>query len=417
MTPPSSGQPQDLSGWLSYLESIHPASIDMGLDRIRLVYERLDLDLHRSQVITVAGTNGKGTTCAMIEQGLMQAGQTTAVYSSPHLLDYRERVRVNHQLLSAQSHCDAFSRVEKARGDITLTYFEFGTLAALVLMAEAKPDYLILEVGLGGRLDAVNIIDADIAVITTIGLDHQEYLGTDREQIGVEKAGILRHNKVAVIGEPHPPVALIDVVKHMTTQAYWQGTSFRYQLQADAFVWQSDSGLEITSRVPHIPAPNAATALKVLELTEHLSALDVDLLFEQVRVPGRCQLLSRKPDVLVDVAHNTQAVSYLCEQLRLRHWRKLHLVVGMLKDKDIEGCLNLLRPFEPNWYLADLEGPRAASATTLASYLHENDNISTFDNVKSALAGAKAAADEDDLILVFGSFVTLAAVLEPEHDG
>lgn len=408
-------QPQDLSGWLSYLESIHPATIDMGLERVRVVFERLRLDFSGSQIITVAGTNGKGTTCAMVEQGLMLAGKSTAVYSSPHLLDYRERVRINNTMLPEQAHCQAFAIVEQARGDISLTYFEFGTLAALVLIAQRQPEYLILEVGLGGRLDAVNIVDARIAVITTIGLDHQDYLGTDTEQIGAEKSGILRQGCLAVIGEPQPPRSVIAAVASNAAGAYWQGREFSYQTDGRQFSWRSDTGLSLTGPLPAIPPANAATAIKVLELTGQLEMIDVAGLLRQVSVPGRCQLLSSKPDVLVDVAHNPQAVTYLCEQLKMRSWQRLHLVVGMLRDKDIGGCFELLVPFKPSWYLADLDGPRAATAETLASYLFEQDNVFTFDNVRSAYQQACSDAAEDDVVLVFGSFLTLAEVMESDN--
>lgn len=408
-------QPQDLSGWLTYLESIHPSSIDMGLERVRLVFERLCLDFSHSQIITVAGTNGKGTTCAMIEQGLMLAGKSTAVYSSPHLFDYRERVRINNAMLSEQSHCQAFSLVEQARGDISLTYFEFGTLAAMVQIAQSQPDYVILEVGLGGRLDAVNIVDADIAVITTIGLDHQEYLGTDKEQIGAEKSGILRQGCMAVIGEPQPPRSLIEAVARNAASAYWQGREFSYQIDAQQFTWRGDSGVSRTGPLPAIPSANAATALKVLELTGQLEQVDVAALLLQVKVPGRCQLIASRPDVLVDVAHNPQAVSYLCEQIKRHQWQRLHLVVGMLKDKDISACFELLIPFRPIWYLADLTGSRAATAETLASYLCGQDNVSTYHTVQSAYQQARHNAAENDMILVFGSFLTLAQVMESDN--
>jgi dihydrofolate synthase / folylpolyglutamate synthase len=415
MSQPLTGQPQDLSGWLSYLESIHPSSIDMGLERVRLVFERLYLDFSRSHIITVAGTNGKGTTCAMIEQGLMLAGKSTAVYSSPHLLDYRERVRINNAMLPEQAHCDAFALVEQARGDISLTYFEFGTLAALVLIAQRQPDYVILEVGLGGRLDAVNIVDAGIAVITTIGLDHQDYLGTDTEQIGAEKSGILRHGCLAVIGEPQPPQSVVDAVARNAACAYWQGREFSYRLDSQQFSWSSGTGLNMTGPIPAIPAANAATALKVLELTGQLDKIDVPGLLRQVSVPGRCQLLANRPDVLADVAHNPQAVAYLCQQIQGRNWQRLHLVVGMLRDKDIRACFELLIPFKPIWYLADLPGPRAATAETLASYLPGQDNVFSYNNVQSAYQQARKNAAEDDLILVFGSFLTLAEVMESDN--
>ncbi|GGD67234.1 bifunctional tetrahydrofolate synthase/dihydrofolate synthase [Lacimicrobium alkaliphilum] len=415
MSPSAPNQPQDLRGWLTYLESIHPSSIDMGLERIRLVFDRLALDFNQTHIITVAGTNGKGTTCAMIEQGLLLAGKSTAVYSSPHLLDYRERVRINNALLSEQDHCLAFARVEQARGDISLTYFEFGTLAALVLIAQSRPDYVILEVGLGGRLDAVNILDAGIAVITTIGLDHQDYLGTDREQIGAEKAGILRQGCAVVIGEPDPPQSLINAVDTASARAFWQGREFSFQINNSEFVWCSDKRVKLTASIPAIPPANAATALQVLELTGLIDNIDLPHLLAQISLPGRCQLFASRPDVLLDVAHNPQAVAFLCQQIKLRNWKRLHLVVGMLADKDIQGCLELLTDFNPQWYLADLSGPRAAKAEKLASCLVEQHNVSTYKSVRRAYQQARSNAAEDDMILVFGSFLTLAEVMESDE--
>ncbi|MDF2178057.1 bifunctional tetrahydrofolate synthase/dihydrofolate synthase [Aliiglaciecola sp. CAU 1673] len=404
-------QPSSLEGWLSYLESIHPASIEMGLERIRRVYDLLQLDLSATRVITVAGTNGKGTTCAMLEQAMLQLGQSVAVYSSPHIVDYRERLRVNGAMLDEPAHCQAFAAVEKARGDISLTYFEFGTLAALYLIALQKPQNAILEVGLGGRLDAVNIVEPDLSIITTIDLDHQDWLGDSREKIAIEKAGIVREGGRVVIGEPNPPQSLKQRMGQLHANALWRHQDFDCQVTTSGFQWQG-MGLELKDApVPNIPAANAATAVAALAVLGLYAQLDMPRLFQDTRLPGRCQLIQRSPDVLLDVGHNPEAVRYLVSQLTSRTWQQLHLVVGMLKDKDIAATLAPLSVFDANWYLAPLPGPRGATTKQLLEKLPSAQSVIECSSVIAALNKAKQAAGADDLILVFGSFLTVAEVL------
>ncbi|GGO73605.1 bifunctional tetrahydrofolate synthase/dihydrofolate synthase [Bowmanella pacifica] len=409
----SNNQPSSLEGWLQYLESIHPSTIDMGLARTQDVFTRLKLDFSHIKVITVAGTNGKGTTCTFLEQAFRQLGQSTCVYSSPHILDYRERLRVNGEMLDEAAHCRAFAKVEQARAEISLTYFEFGTLAALVLIAERKPDVAILEVGLGGRLDAVNVLDADMGVITTIDLDHQDWLGDTRELVAAEKAGIFRQQGAAVIGESQPPSNLFQIADELQLDASWQGQDFSYQLDGEQFHWQSQSGKTLCGPLPAIPAANVSTALCVLERMGELSKLDVPRLLHEVNVVGRCQLVGKHPAVLVDVAHNPQSADYLLSQIHRFSASKVHLVVGMLKDKDIRACLTPFTDLTPNWYLAPLAGPRGASAAMLADLLPDGQKVLECQSVKHAYQQALQNAQAEDLVVVFGSFFTVAEVLEP----
>ncbi|MBT1062982.1 bifunctional tetrahydrofolate synthase/dihydrofolate synthase [Bowmanella sp. Y26] len=413
MSHPSFNQPSSLEGWLQYLESIHPSTIDMGLARTQEVFARLKLDFSQMTVITVAGTNGKGTTCTFLEQAFTQLGHSTCVYSSPHILDYRERLRCDTQMLSEDAHCQAFARVEQARGEISLTYFEFGTLAALVLIAERQPDFAILEVGLGGRLDAVNILDADIGVITTIDLDHQDWLGDTRELVAAEKAGIFRQNGVAVIGDAQPPANLPEIAGKLNLDASWQGSEFSYRLEDGRFYWQSHSGASLCGPRPAIPAANVSTALCVLERLGKLPSLDVERLLSEVKVVGRCQLVGEHPSVLVDVAHNPQSAGYLLEQVQRFSATQVHLVVGMLKDKDIRACLLPFTALSPNWYLAPLGGPRGASSKMLADLLPKGQKVLECQSVKHAYQQALQNAQAEDLVVVFGSFFTVAEVLEP----
>ncbi|MGS2720607.1 bifunctional tetrahydrofolate synthase/dihydrofolate synthase [Paraglaciecola aestuariivivens] len=410
--PASVKEAWSLDQWLSYLEKIHPQNIELGLERVAKVYAKLALDLSSKTLITVAGTNGKGTTCALIEQALLSANQSVAVFSSPHILDYRERVRVAGQLLSEQAHCQAFMQVDQARADISLTYFEFGTLAALQLMASSDAQYLLLEVGLGGRLDAVNIVDPNIAVITSIDLDHQDWLGDSKEKIAKEKAGIFRANIPAVIGEPEPPASLIQAAKDYKVQAYWQGENFNYHLDQTGFHWQNSSYQFEHLPIPNIPAQNVSTALQVLSL------LDLDFSQEQLikviqntQLPGRRQVIQQQPTVMLDVAHNPQATGLLAADLMARTEKRIVAVVAMLADKDIAASLAPLMPIIKHWHCATLDVPRGAKAQSLESVLSQDKKVLCFDSVEHAYQLAIENAYEDDLIVVFGSFFTVAKVL------
>ncbi|AKJ42753.1 bifunctional tetrahydrofolate synthase/dihydrofolate synthase [Pragia fontium] len=403
-----------LASWLYYLEHLHNQAIELGLERVRSVAERLDLLKPAPYVFTVAGTNGKGTTCRTLETILMAAGLRVGVYSSPHLIRYTERARIQGQELPESAHTQAFALIEQGRGETSLTYFEFSTLSALQLFKQSNLDVVILEVGLGGRLDATNIVDSDVAVVTSIALDHTDWLGFDRESIGREKAGVFRADKPAVVGEPDMPQSIADVAAELGSQLYRRGYDWCFELEAsgESWCWQAAEEKLAGLPIPNVPLPNAATALSAL----HYSSLKVS--HEAIRqglmqaaLPGRFQVIGQSPLRILDVAHNPHAAGYLAQRLAALPHRdgKVYAVVGMLSDKDIEGTLALLKPQVDIWYCAPLEGPRGANAEQLAQYLPQS---SVFTDVKQAWQQALQDAGSQDTIIVCGSFHTVAHVME-----
>ncbi|WP_107852537.1 bifunctional tetrahydrofolate synthase/dihydrofolate synthase [Oceanimonas marisflavi] len=406
--PAAQTQSRSLADWLTMLEGLNIAHIELGLERMQRVAGKLGLLSLPSYVITVGGTNGKGTTCALLEAMLRAGGHSVGVYSSPHLLDYRERVRINGDFPAEQAFCDAFAAVEAARGDIALTYFEFGTLAALWLFRDAHPDVVLLEVGLGGRLDATNVVDSDQAVITTIALDHTDWLGSDREAIGFEKAGILRPGKPAVCGDPEPPASIAAQAGRLGTPVAFSGKDFHWQQQGDTWSFEG-AGLALAGLpVPGLPLMNAATALATLAASPFaLSADAIATGLREAKLAGRLQQLA--PNLWVDVAHNPESAAYLASRLQANAGQgAIHAVVGMLKDKDIAATLAPLLPLVDHWYPASLGGPRGAEGSVLAGLLDCNRH---FGSVTEALPVARAACTEGDRVIVFGSFFTVAEAL------
>lgn len=413
--PASDKEAWSLDQWLTYLEKIHPQNIELGLERVKTVYQSLKLDFSQSTVITVAGTNGKGTTCAFLEQALLCKEKSVAVFSSPHIIDYRERVRVAGAMLSEQAHCQAFLTVEAARGETSLTYFEFGTLAALQLMADSAVDYLLLEVGLGGRLDAVNIVEPNIAVITSIDLDHQDWLGNSKELIAIEKAGIFRPNIPAVIGEPEPPHTLLEAAETYQVKPSWQGRNFHYKLTQDGFFWHNSRRQYNALPIPNIPAQNASTALQVIDILQlNLNELQLAEVFKNTRLPGRRQVIQQQPKVILDVAHNPQSTSLLAQDIAGMHYKRVIAVVAMLADKDINASLLPMQSVVTDWFCASVDSPRAATTLELVSVLSNAQTVLNFNTVEDAYKQALTQAHKDDLIIVFGSFLTVADVLKIE---
>ncbi len=401
-----------LAAWLYYLENLHSQAIELGLKRVKAVAAKLDLLQPAPFVITVAGTNGKGTTCRTLEAILMAAGLRVGVYSSPHLVRYTERVRIQGEELPEQAHCQSFATLEAGRGDIPLTYFEYGTVSALQLFKNAKLDVVILEVGLGGRLDATNIVDANVAVVTSIALDHTDWLGSDRESIGREKAGVFRGQTPAVVGESDMPQSIADVAAEKGSQLYRVGENWRYAVQGDSWSWQATEGKTLANLpIPNVPLANAATALAAL----HFSKLEVaeEAIrrgLQQAQLPGRFQTVSESPRLILDVAHNPHAAAYLAGRLSElpRNGGKVRAVVGMLHDKDIAGTLACLSPQIDFWYCAPLEGPRGASVEELSVHLTQ---AYQFTDVVSAWQQAMQDADSQDIVIVCGSFHTVAHVM------
>ncbi|ATV41946.1 bifunctional tetrahydrofolate synthase/dihydrofolate synthase [Pectobacterium sp. CHL-2024] len=397
--------------WLHYLEHLHAQAIDLGLERVKQVAEHLQLLQPAPTVFTVAGTNGKGTTCCTLESILLAAGLRVGVYSSPHLVRYTERVRIQGKELPEALHTQAFADIEAGRGAVSLTYFEFGTLSALQLFKQANLDVVILEVGLGGRLDATNIVDADVSVVTSIAIDHTDWLGNDRESIGREKAGIFRQGRPAVVGEPDMPGTIADVAAEKGAQLRRRGRDWEYSMQRETWSWQDKQRELSRLPLPNVPLANAATALAAL----HYSSLNVSE--EAIRqglqhaaLPGRFQTVQASPRLILDVAHNPHAAAYLANRLaELPKTGKVRAVVGMLSDKDIAGTLAHLTPLVDAWYCAPLEGPRGATAQQIAEHLTRSQS---FSDVVTAWKQAMSEATEQDIVIVCGSFHTVAHVME-----
>lgn len=400
-----------LASWLSYLENLHSKTIDLGLERVSQVARKLGVLKPAPFVFTVAGTNGKGTTCRTLESVLTAAGYKVGVYSSPHLVRYTERVRVQGGELPESTHTASFAEIEDARGDISLTYFEYGTLSALWLFKQAQLDVVILEVGLGGRLDATNIVDADVAVVTSIALDHTDWLGPDRESIGREKAGIFRAEKPAIVGEPEMPYTIADVAQECGAILQRCGVDWRYAVTENDWSFTDVHGTLAHLPLPQVPQPNAATALAALRASGlNVSEQAIRDGIERAILPGRFQIVSESPRVIFDVAHNPHAAEYLTGRLKkLVKSGRVLAVIGMLHDKDIAGTLAWLKSVVDVWYCAPLEGPRGATAEQLLEHLGKGN---AYDSVAQAWSAALAEAKPEDTVLVCGSFHTVAHVME-----
>ncbi len=421
-----------LADWLAWQESHHPSAIDLGLDRVREVAARMGILNPKARVITIAGTNGKGSCVATLESLLIAAGKRVGAYSSPHFLRYNERVRLQGQNSSDAALCESFARIDTARGDISLTYFEFGTLAAIDIFYRAELDYWVLEVGLGGRLDAVNIIDPSIAVITSIAIDHEAWLGSDRETIGREKAGICRPKIPCVCADENPPQSIKDIVTSLNCETYWWQKDFGYQLaEGDSDDQAPESAVaftrnnRFTTKAWQLPAPSVASALQVLEIEgiigDTLSAEQVLNCIEHVQLTGRMQKITRGNQVyILDVAHNPAACELLARNLLSQNLtadgakKPIVAVTAAMADKDIAGMYSPLKNFVSHWWCCDLAGNnRAATADKLKQDLMvlgvARESINIAEGVASAL---DAASEMDAVVVVFGSFFTVAAAFE-----
>ena len=409
---------RSLAGWLEYIERQHPQAIALGLERVVEVFSRLKIKFS-CPILTVGGTNGKGSTCAMLEAVLGSAGYRTGLYTSPHLLRYNERVRIAGREADDAALCGAFDAVERARGTVPLTYFEFGTLAAFFLFSKENLEALILEVGLGGRLDAVNMLDADCAVLTSIGIDHVEYLGATREDIGREKAGIFRSGRPAVVADPLPPKSVLEHSQRMDSRLLLLDRDFGYVKQGTQWSCWGPAGKRSGLAHPALRGVaqlrNASAAIAALDtLRERLpiAMQDVRRGLADVALPGRFQVLPGRPQVVLDVAHNPEAAAVLAANLGESGFSPETIAVfGMLRDKDIAGVVRAVAPRITRWHLATLPGPRGADAGQLMNVMTQ-EKIKTpafrHENVAAALAAARSEAGEGDKIIVFGSFLTVA---------
>ena len=414
-------KPRTLDEWLNYLERLHPQAIVMGLERILSVSRALAL-APGYPIITVGGTNGKGSCCAMLEAILLHAGYRVGCYMSPHLLRYNERVRIGGREVDDAVLCAAFERVDFARGDTMLTYFEFGTLAAMLAFADAKIDVGILEVGLGGRLDAVNAFDADCALVTSVDLDHQDYLGDTREAIGYEKSGIFRAGRPAICADADPPATLLAHARRIGAELMLIERDFGCIAAAGQWQYWGPRGKRHGLPYPALRGAyqlaNAAACLTALDsLHERLpvTAQDIRSGLLNAEIAARFQVLPGRPQVILDVAHNPQAARALAVGLAsLPKSARTIAVFSMLKDKDIAGVANAVKDRITHWYAATVESPRAASAQQLEAALQRagvTAPVRRFEDVGAAWRAACQIAAENDKIIVFGSFLTVSAVM------
>jgi dihydrofolate synthase/folylpolyglutamate synthase len=415
-----------LEQWLGYLESIHPSEIDLGLDRVLLVLRRLFRRNPSARIITVGGTNGKGSAVAALEQLLIRAGRATGAYTSPHLQQYNERVRINGSNVTDESLVRAFERVEAARGNTTLTYFEFGTLAAFVLFEDAGVDDWVLEVGLGGRLDAVNVLDPNLAIITSVDIDHVSFLGDNREVIGFEKAGILRPGINAIYADIDPPASVLQQVSAQKVHLERPGDTYELAPFEDSgnttgsgfTLKQARYGDEVRLPDTGLPVHSlAAAVVAIRELEPGLELAAIEQVLARLTLPGRYEVLRSSPQVIADVGHNPHAAAWLANRISSQRPSagRVIAVYAALTDKDVEGVAGAMAKVVDRWHLAGLQVPRGLGCQELAGRLRacigeESTELSS--SVGQALEKALAEAARGDLVIVFGSFYTVAAARE-----
>ncbi len=420
-----------LADWLAFIEGIHPSEIELGLARVRGVAERLGLLGPAGlgcKVITVGGTNGKGSTCATLEGIYAAAGYKTGLYTSPHLVHFEERCRIAGDFVAAQDLSAAFARVEAARLQapaISLSYFEYTTLACLLLIQAAQVDVAILEVGLGGRLDATNIIDSDCAIITSVDVDHVDYLGDNREAIGAEKAGILRAGRPAVIGDPVPPQSVLDAAERLGCDTWLFGRDFNFSGDPQQWAWAGRGKRLAGMAYPALRGANqllnAAGALAAVYALRAQLPVDAQAIrrgLASAELPGRFQVIAGQPLVILDVAHNPHSAAALAANLEAQNFNFLvtHAIFGAMQDKDMAEVLRLLDGHVDRWYFCDLPTPRAAKAEDLLALWktqtqHKAAGGACYSDPQAALETAFAAATPQDRIVVFGSFYTVGGIL------
>jgi dihydrofolate synthase/folylpolyglutamate synthase len=412
----------NLDQWLNWQLDLHPSEIELGLLRVAAVWHRLVPRGLSCRVVTVAGTNGKGSCVAMIDAVYRRAGYRVATYTSPHLVRYNERIKLDGVAVDDRSICEAFEAVDRARDNVTLTYFEFGTLAALYLFAQDAPDLVVLEVGLGGRLDAVNIIDADLAVITTIDIDHKDWLGETRDEIGREKAGIMRPQRPVVLADPAMPDSLFEEAERLGAEVLAAGADYTWNETPQGWCWHGPDGVSFDLPLPALRGSgqlqNAAAVVMACQRLKHDFVMPESALSKglaEVRLPGRLHLLPGKPLLLLDVAHNRQSVEGLAAFLdQIAPRARIQAVFGLLHDKDPASVADIMAGRVDGWHLTDLAGNRGRSSVELAGALRSAGIVTpihTYADVVAAFQSAFTSAQESDLILVFGSFLVVGEVM------
>jgi len=415
---------ETLQQWLNWQEGLNPKEIDLGLDRVEKVLHQLGMNSQfNCPVITLAGTNGKGSTAAFLQSILQAAGHQVGCYSSPHLFKYNERISINAKNIEDERLCEAFEIIDQARGDVPLTYFEFGTLAALVIFFQAKLDVVILEVGLGGRLDAVNVIDPDVSVITSIDLDHMDWLGDNIESIGREKAGIFRSGKPAVYGSLSMPDSVRQIAADKNVQLYAAGKDYLYQGLQNS--WQLTAAGIRFNDLPYpalkgsVQMQNAAAAIVALSCIKESIPVNESAIskgLQSASIAGRFQLIHSSPDVVVDVAHNPQAARALLATLEDNPVEgHTYAVIAMLADKAVDEVVKILLPQVDGWFSAGLDVPRGLDAEIMSKAVSEQvsgDKLFAHKHVTQACEAAMQKASAKDRIIVLGSFYTVAEAME-----
>lgn len=405
-----------LAEWLDWIATLHTREIELGLDRIKLVAKRLGVLAPSIPVIIVGGTNGKGSTVAGLEAIYRCAGYHVGCFTSPILYHHREQVRVDGDYLQDAEFCAAFEQVEQARESVSLTPFEYHTLAALMLLMSKPLDILILEVGLGGRLDAVNILDADLAIVTSVAMDHMEWLGNTREAIGYEKAGIFRTQQQAICGDSHPPHSLKEYAHTIGAHFYYQQHDFLFEESSHGWRWQGFGASYDALPIPVLALQNMSTVLAGITLLQARLPVDrkaIDDGLSTVRLPGRFEVVKGEVTQIYDVAHNPAAMGLLADNLtRLSGDGKNYAVFSMLADKDITACLQIMKPYIHGWYTAPLSCSRAASMALLDQAFKQTniDNVHQFATIEQAFNAVRLQLHIGDRLVVFGSFHTVAAI-------
>ncbi|WP_262965947.1 bifunctional tetrahydrofolate synthase/dihydrofolate synthase [Methylobacter psychrophilus] len=411
-----------LKGWLDWQESLHPLAIDLGLERAAQVFHALNPDCLKPPTITVAGTNGKGSCIAYLEAIYRAQGYRVGAYSSPHILKYNERIKIDGKPVSDELICEAFARIEAVRGNTSLSYFEFGTLAALDIFWRSGLDVQLLEVGLGGRLDAVNIVDPDVALISSIGIDHVDWLGATREAIGQEKAGIFRAKTPAIVGDCDPPASLQQSAIDKNALLYCIGKDFGFKKQMTTWNWFAGD-----RHIRQIPEPglkgehqyrNASAVILAVEVLSKILPVSDKAIRSGVKnshLLGRFQLINDKIPILLDVGHNPEAVKTLVDYLnRTFPDRRIHAIFSMMKDKDIASVINIMNPVVYDWFFAPLANPRAATESIMQEIFSQSSVTKVsfgFNGFAQAYEAAKSQSLENDLLLVFGSFFLVSDCL------
>jgi len=421
----------NLHDWLAWQEKLHPSEIDLGLDRVAQVLHRMTLTNSDFGIISIAGTNGKGSCVAMLDAIYRSAGYSVGAYTSPHLKKYNERIIINGVSVSDYQLCEVFEEIDQCRGEISLTYFEFGTLAAISLFAKASVDIAILEVGLGGRLDAVNVLDADLAIITSIGTDHKEWLGDSREKIALEKAGIARHHRPVVCGDLQPPESLIHFLEELDAPLYLinrdffaQSTPLSENLAAPQSTWswrdaqRSRHSLPVPALRGEMQLINAACVVQTLELLSSrwpVSQANIREGLSSAFIPARFQVIPGEVTVIIDVAHNVEAARVLAANLKtLTPHGATFAVFGCFRDKDLDGIVEVMLPVIDHWYVATLEGPRARDANAIAARITQHagaGRATVCGSISLAKDSAIETAQKGDRVVMFGSFYVASEVL------